>query len=93
MSGAVVLPARVEGRLLRRLKRELLACLREDPVLVVDASGVQHLSDAGQAVLVTAHRAAGLRGGRLHLHQASPEVVAALRASGLRHLLVGMPAR
>ena len=53
---------------------------------------MQHLSDAGQAVLVTAHRAALARGGQVHLHQPSPQVVAALRASGLRHLLQG-PAR
>ena len=89
----MVLPARVEGRPLRRLRAELLCHLRADPVLVVEASDVQHLSEAGQAVLVAAHRAAAARGGRLHLHQPSPEVVAALRASGLRHLLQEVRAR
>lgn len=83
----MVLPVRVEGRPLRRLRGELLAHLRADPVLVVEADAVQHLSDAGLAVLVTAHRAAVARGGRVHLHQPSPELVAALQASGLRHLL------
>ena len=82
-----MLPVRVEGRPLRRLRRELLAHLRADPVLVVEAAGVQRLSNAGQAVLVTAHRAAVARGGRVHLQQASPEMIAALRASGLWHLL------
>jgi anti-anti-sigma factor len=93
VSRTVVLAVRVEGRPLRRLRGELLAHLRADPVLVVDAGGVQHLSDAGQAVLVAAHRAAVARGGRLHLHQPSPEVIAALRASGLQHLLQHTPAR
>jgi len=83
----VVLPVRVEGQLLRRLRGELLAHLRADPVLVVEAARVQHLSDAAQAVLVTAHRAAVARGGRVHLHQPSSEVVAAMRARSLRHLL------
>lgn len=87
MSRTVVLPVRVEGRPLRRLRGELLAHLRADPVLVIDAGGAQHLSDAGQAVLVAAHRTAVARGGRLQLHQPSPEVTAALRASGLHHLL------
>lgn len=93
MSRTVVLPARVEGRPLHRLRSELLAHLRADPVLIADAGGVRHLSDAGQAVLVAAHRAAVARGGRLQLHQPSPEVVAALRASGLRHLLQDTRAR
>lgn len=93
MSRTVVLPARVEGRLLRRLRADLLSHLRADPVLVVEAAGVQHLSEAGQAVLVAVHRAAAARGGRLHLHQPSPEVVAALRATGLRHLLQETRAR
>jgi len=57
-----------------------------DVDLVVDA-------DAGQAVLVAAHRAAVARGGRLHLHQPSPEVIAALRASCLQHLLQDTRAR
>ena len=83
----MLLPARVEGPSLRQLRGELLAHLRADPVLVLEAAGVQHLSDAGQAVLVTAHRAAVARGGRVHLHQPSPEMIAALRANGLRHLL------
>lgn len=87
MSRTVVLPVRVEGQPLRRLRGEMLSHLRADPVLVVEAAGVQHLSDAAQAVLVTAHRAAVARGGRVHLHQPSSQVVAALRASGLRHLL------
>lgn len=87
MSRTVVLPVRVEGPPLRRLRHELMAQVRADPVLVVEASAVQHLSDAGQAVLVTAHRAAVARGGRLYLHQPSIEVVTALQATGLRHLL------
>jgi anti-anti-sigma regulatory factor len=87
VSRTVVLPVRVEGRLLPRLRGELLAHLRADPVLVVEAARVQHLSNAGQAVLVTAHRAAVARGGRVHLHQPSPEMIAALRTSGLQHLL------
>jgi len=87
VSRTVVLPVRVEGRPLRRLRSELLAHLRADPVLIVEATEVQRLSTAGQAVLVTAHRAAVARGGRVHLHQASPEMIAALRASGLWHLL------
>ncbi len=87
MSRTVVLPVRVEGRPLRRLRSELLAHLRADPVLVVDAAEVQRLSSAGQAVLVSVRRAAVARGGRMHLHQASPEMIAALRGSGLSHLL------
>jgi anti-sigma B factor antagonist len=87
MSHTVVLPSRVEGRPLRVLRAELLAHLRADPVLVVEAASVQHLSPAGQAVLVAAHRAAVARGGRLHLHQPSAVVTAALLSSGLRHLL------
>jgi len=46
VSRTVVLPVRVEGRLLPRLRGELLAHLRADPVLVVEAARVQHLSDA-----------------------------------------------
>lgn len=88
-----MLPERVEGRPLRQLRSELLAHLRADPVLVVEAAGVQRLSDAGQAVLVTAHRAALARGGRVYLHQASPEMIAALRASCLQHLLQDTRAR
>lgn len=87
MSRTVVLPVRVEGRPLRRLRAELLAHLRDDPVLVLEAAEVQHLSDAAQAVLITAHRAALARGGRLRLHSPSAEVVTALRAHGLLHLL------
>ena len=84
-----MLPVRVEGRPLRRLRGELLAHLRQDPVLVVDAADVRYLSDAAQAVLITAHRAAVAHGGHLHLHQPSPEVIAALQASRLQHLLHG----
>lgn len=84
---ALTLPRAVQGRALTALCGDLVRLLRTDPVLIVDASRVEHLSDAGQALLVTAHRTARSRGGRLQLVQPLPAVVTALRASGLRHLL------
>lgn len=83
----LALPRSVQGRALASLRRDLLRLLRTDPVLVVDASRVEELSEPGQALLVAVHRMARSRGGRLQLQQPSPAVVSALRASGLHHLL------
>lgn len=44
----MTLPSHVEGRPLRRLRSELLAHLRADPELVLQAAGVRHLPDAGR---------------------------------------------
>lgn len=87
MTATLHLPPALEGRHLPALRRALFEALRNDPHLAVDGSHVRVLSLAGQAVLLSTGRAARRRGGDLLVDSPSDAMTAALRATGLRHLL------
>ena len=60
--------------------------------LVVDLSGVQHLPDAVDAVLVSAHRICRARGGAVVLRGADVRTEDLLRRTGLWRVLAAEPA-
>lgn len=84
----VALPARADRLGLSALRRQLRVALHGPGELVVDGSRVQELSLGAQALLVAARRTARRRGLAWRLDQPTPALLAALRASGLSHLLV-----
>lgn len=85
------LPRLVHGRDLPGLRQQLRHAVRSHVLIVLDCSQVQELSPAGQALLVAARRAAHHRGARLCLARPSPPMTAALRRTGLSHLLCDQP--
>ncbi len=70
-----------------RLTEVLLDAVRRSPVVVVDLAGLDFLDSSGMHGLVTAHRAARERGGRLEAVNPTGNVALVLDLTGVGTLL------
>ena len=70
-----------------RLTEVLLDAVRRSPVVVVDLAGLDFLDSSGMHGLVTAHRAARERGGRLEAVNPTGTVALVLDLTGVGTLL------
>lgn len=69
------------------LTEALMAAVEQAPTVVVDLKALRFLDSSGLHGLVTAHRAARERGGRLHVVNAGGSVATVLALTGLDELL------
>ncbi len=70
-----------------RLTEVLLDAVRRSPLVVVDLAALEFLDSSGMHGLVTAHRAAKERGGRLHAVNQAGNVALVLDLTGVGALL------
>jgi anti-anti-sigma factor len=70
-----------------RLTEVLMDAVRRSPVVVVDLAGLEFLDSSGMHGLVTAHRAAKERGGRLEAVNPTGNVALVLDLTGVGTLL------
>jgi anti-sigma B factor antagonist len=70
-----------------RLTEVLLDAVRRSPLVVVDLAGLELLDSSGMHGLITAHRAARERGGRLHTVNQAGNVALVLDLTGVGALL------
>lgn len=74
-----------------RLTEVLLDAVRRAPLVVIDLAGLRFLDSSGMHGLVTAHRAARGRGGRLQAVNATGNVALVLDLTGVGVLLSPEP--